>query len=80
MVKVTLVHAQWCTVCPTVSKLWKELNAEYDFEYEEIDADTPEGQELVAKYGINGVPTTLIDGKIIFVGIPKKTDALARII
>lgn len=79
MVKVTLIHAQWCKVCPAVRKFWSELNAEYDFEYEEIDVDTPEGQEFIAKYGISGVPTTLIDGKITFAGVPKKADAITRV-
>lgn len=79
MVKVTLVHASWCTVCPSVRKLWQDLKVEYDFEYEEIDVDTPEGQDFIAKHGISGVPTTLIDGEIVFVGVPKKADALSRL-
>lgn len=79
MVKVTLIHATWCKVCPSARRLWNDLKSEYDFEYEEIDVETPKGQELIEKYGIVGVPTTLIDGEIAFTGVPKKAEAIARI-
>jgi thioredoxin 1 len=79
MVKVTLVHASWCTVCPAARRLWKDLKSEYNFEYEEVDVETPEGQALVDKYGIVGVPTTIIEGEVAFTGLPKKADAIALI-
>jgi thioredoxin 1 len=79
MVKVTLVHASWCTACPAARRFWKELKSEHNFEYEEINVESPEGQALVEKYGIVGVPTTLIDGELAFTGLPKKADAIARI-
>ena len=75
MVKVTLVYAKWCTVCPTVIKLWQDLKSKYDFEYEQVDVDLPEGQALAAKYSIHGVPTTIIDDKVEFIGVPKKLKA-----
>lgn len=79
MVKVTLIHASWCTVCPSARRLWNNLKSEYDFEYEEVDVETPEGQELTDKYGIVGVPATLIDGDLVFTGLPKKAEAIALI-
>lgn len=79
MVNVTLLHASWCTVCPSARRLWTELKSQYDFEYKEVDVETPEGQALIDKFGIVGVPTTIIDGEVAFTGIPKKADAIARI-
>jgi glutaredoxin len=80
MVKVTLIHASWCTVCPSARRFWKDMKSEYDFEYEEVDVETSQGQVLKNKYGIAGVPTTIIDGKVAFTGLPKKADAIASII
>ena len=77
MVKVTLIYAKWCNVCPTAMKLWKDLKSKYDFEYEELDLETPEGMALVKEYSIHGVPTTIIDGKVEFIGLPKKLKAAA---
>ena len=79
MVKVTLVHASWCTVCPAARRLWTELKSQFDFKYEEVDVETPEGQALIDKFGIVGVPTTIIDGEVAFTGLPKKADAIARV-
>jgi thiol-disulfide isomerase/thioredoxin len=79
IVKVTLIHASWCTACPATRRLWKELKSEYDFDYEEIDVETPEGQALIDKFGIAGIPTTIINGEVAFTGLPKKADAIARI-
>ena len=42
--------------------------------------ETSQGQVLKDKYGIVGVPTTIIDGKVAFTGLPKKADAIASII
>lgn len=41
--------------------------------------ETPEGQALIDKYGIVGVPTTIIDGEVAFTGLPKKAEAISRI-
>jgi thiol-disulfide isomerase/thioredoxin len=78
-VKVTLIHATWCTACPATRRFWNDLKSKYDFEYEEIDVESPGGQALVDQHGIVGVPTTLIDGELAFTGLPKKADAIARI-
>lgn len=79
MTKVTLVHASWCHVCPAARKLWQSLNEKYDFEYSEVDFDTPEGDKLSEQFSIMSVPTTIIDGDVAFVGIPDKDKAIAKI-
>jgi thiol-disulfide isomerase/thioredoxin len=75
LVKVTLVHAKWCHFCPTARKTWQKLNDEYDFEYKEVDIDSPEGKELAEKFKIRSIPTTIIDDKIVFVGVPDEDQA-----
>lgn len=80
MTKVILVKTQHCVYCPTASRLWNELKTEYRFDYEEVDAATPKGQDLVVKFNIMAVPTTIIEknGKqsVAFVGIPPKEKAV----
>lgn len=76
MVKVILVTSNWCHFCPTTKKLWKDIKLDHDFEYEEIDFDSPEGENIVDKYSISSVPTTIINDKIAFVGIPDKDKAI----
>jgi thiol-disulfide isomerase/thioredoxin len=83
MVEVVLVKTKSCPYCPSASKLWQDLQKELKFSYKEVDAMSPEGQQLVAKYSIMAVPTTIInrDGKseVAFVGVPSKSQAIAKI-
>ncbi|MEZ5334990.1 MAG: thioredoxin family protein [Methanolobus sp.] len=75
MVKVTLVHSEWCHFCPTAKKMWRELQEQCNFEYEEVELDTPEGKELAKKFKIRSIPTTIIDDQVAFVGVPDKAQA-----
>lgn len=79
MVKVQLVYTKTCIYCPASKALFKELKKNHKFDYEEIDAMSPEGQKLVAKYSIMSVPTIIVDGKVKFTGIPAKDKAIAAV-
>ncbi|ABE51120.1 glutaredoxin family protein [Methanococcoides burtonii] len=79
MTKVILVHASWCHVCPAAKKLWQSLKEGHDFDYDEVDFDTPEGEKLAEEYSIMSVPTTIIDGKVAFVGVPNKEKAVSML-
>ena len=78
--KVTLVVAQWCPICPKAEKLWSELETNYKFDYEEVDIASEEGRKLVAEHSIMSVPTTIIDGKVSFSGVPDKDKAIDAVI
>ena len=79
MVKVQVVYTQACHFCPPVKELFRSLKKKYDFDYEEIDATTEKGQELVQKHMIMSVPTILINGTVAFVGVPPKEKAIEAI-
>jgi glutaredoxin len=79
MKTVILVKTPSCPYCPHVDKLWRELKKKYNFEYKVVDATTDEGMKLVEKFGIMSVPTTIIDDKVAFVGIPSKEKAEAAL-
>lgn len=79
MVKVTLVTTKTCIYCPTAKKIWSELKQTNNFDYEEVDATSPKGQQIVQQFGIMSVPTTIIDGRVEFIGIPDKNKAITLV-
>lgn len=79
MTSVILLYASWCHNCPAAKQLWRDLGREHDFDYQEIDAESEEGQILVQRYDVMGVPTTIIDGEVAFVGIPGRKEAISKI-
>ncbi len=79
MVKVQVVYTKACPFCPAAKDLFKDLKKEYKFDYEEIDAMTPKGQEVVSRFNIMSVPTTIIDDKVEFIGVPPREKAIEKI-
>jgi thiol-disulfide isomerase/thioredoxin len=84
MVKVILLTTLSCPYCPLAEKVWRELKKKYDFEFEVVDAMTPKGKELVKKFNIMAVPTTIIrynSGKeeIGFIGVPSLEEAAKKL-
>ena len=77
MHKVTIVTTKSCPYCPGAKKVWQDVRKEADFDYEEVDALSTKGQDLVMKHGIMTVPTTIVDNKVAFTGVPQKDKALA---
>lgn len=79
MVKVQVVYTKICPFCPAAKELFRSLKKEYKFDYEEVDAMTEKGQQIVQKHMIMSVPTTIINDKIAFVGVPRKEKAIAAL-
>ena len=75
MRKVQLVFTKTCVYCGPTKAIWHDLQKKFKFEYEEIDAETEKGQILVQKFKIMAVPTTIIDGKVRFIGLPNRSKA-----
>lgn len=80
MTKVTVVYTKTCPYCPATKQLWKSLQKQLKFDYEEVDAISPKGQELVTKFNIMAVPTSIVDnGKDVIVGVPSKERAIQAV-
>jgi thioredoxin 1 len=79
MAEVLLLTHKGCPVCPTVKSFWEELRKSCDFDYKNIEAYSPEGLKLISQYKIRSVPTTLIDNKVEFVGVPDREKALEKV-
>ena len=79
MAKVILVTTKTCVYCPTAKKIWQEIRQSRNFDYQEVDAGTPDGQKIAQKFGVMSVPTTIINGRVEFVGVPDKARAILRL-
>ncbi len=77
--KVTVIYADWCSVCHATRKLWNELRKEYTFDYEEVNLTSPRGIEYVKKYSIHSVPATVIGDRIAFFGFPEREKAIEAV-
>jgi thioredoxin-related protein len=59
--------------------LWKKLQKDYKFEFEEVDAYSEKGRKLVEKHEIRAVPATIIQDekgeRLAFVGVPSEEEA-----
>ncbi len=73
---VILLVSKWCAECIPADRVWRTLAEERkDFTYKLIDVADPEGRRLSIDLYIRSVPSTIIDGKLSYVGIPTKEDA-----
>ncbi len=74
--EVILLVSKWCEECVPADRVWKTLFDERkDFTYRLIDVSEPEGRRISISLYIRSVPSTIIDGKLSYVGIPTKEDA-----
>jgi hypothetical protein len=74
--EVLLLVSKWCEECVPADRVWKTLFDERkDFTYRLIDVSEPEGRRISISLYIRSVPSTIIDGKLSYVGIPTKEDA-----
>ena len=73
---VILLVSKWCEECIPADNAWKRLFEERkNFNYRSLDVAESEGRRLSIELYIRSVPSTIIDGKLAFVGIPTKEEA-----
>lgn len=69
-IKLQEVSVPGCVDCARFLRLWKEkLSKEFSSTIlEEINAISPEGMDMVSKYGIMASPGIIINGELFSVG------------
>ncbi len=73
---VILLVSKWCSECVPADNAWKRLYDERkDFNYRLLDVADPEGRRISIELYIRSVPSTIIDGKLSYVGILTKEEA-----
>ena len=77
--EVILLKAPWCPICPGADTLYKDVltKKEADFTYRPLEVNAGEGLELAKKFEVYAIPTTLINGQVIFKGrVPTREEFL----
>ncbi|MBI2045879.1 MAG: thioredoxin family protein [Parcubacteria group bacterium] len=68
-IKMTLVTREGCIHCAQTKELLKKIGSEYpELDVREVDMTTPEGQELIGKYGIMSSPGIIINDELFAMG------------
>ncbi len=70
MTSVVLLTGRWCSICPSAKAFWRELKSSFDFDYAEVDAESERGSQLIERFSISSVPISIIDGRVLFRGVP----------
>lgn len=77
--EVILIASQDCSSCEEADQLWRELGANKEFVYRRVDIASGKGSSLAAEHNIASTPTTLIDGQVVFRGVPNRLRAVRSI-
>ncbi len=76
--KVTLITSSACSaMCEDAKAVWRAVREEHRFKFEEVDITSLRGRELAAAHNIFTTPTTLINDRVAFRGVPKPEHAAA---
>ena len=82
MVEVKKFYGQWCSPCKLLAPVIEEIKKEMP-NVKFVDVDVDESADVVAKYGVRGVPTLVIekDGVEVkrFVGLKQKSELVSEI-
>jgi hypothetical protein len=76
---VVLVSSRICSSCDETAGLWESLRPNYQFGFQKVDITSEKGRSLAAKYNILSTPTTLVNGRVAFRGVPNRRQAVAAV-
>jgi len=74
--RVQLLVSDWCPTCPQAERIWREVAEQRDIRFEVLDVAQAEGRELVGELRIRTIPSVVIDGVLVAVGVVGREKAL----
>lgn len=77
--KVQLLVSEWCAPCRDAERVWREVARAKQIAFEVLDVGQPEGRAIVAKLGVRTVPSTVLDGRLVHLGLPTMAEAAALV-
>jgi predicted DsbA family dithiol-disulfide isomerase len=77
-VRIEMFYTLMCPNCRTLSNMLKEVLPQFGDRYKfgRTLANGPRGMVRSMKLGIHAVPALLIDGRIVFRGVPSKKELI----
>ena len=79
-INLTLVTKEGCVHCAQTKEILKKVGPEYsELEVKEVDMTTPEGQELIGKYGIMSSPGIIINDELFAMGGTTEKELLEKL-
>ena len=80
MINIQFVTVPGCHECAKAKKIFEELKPKYpEMQIEEINVTTPQGTELVQKYGIFSSPGIIINGELFSTGALDKDKFIEKL-
>ena len=81
MLRIEIFTSVYCVHSPNTINIMKRLAPGFKgkIEWGEFSIETSEGKEKAKTSGIGAVPAIMMDGKIVFVGTPKKEELAQEI-
>ncbi len=77
MVKIIeILKTSSCSSCIQATKLIKKIKEKEHFDFEIVEIDIIENPEYLEKYQIMVSPGIVIDGKLVFTGVPGEKEIL----
>lgn len=68
MITFDLLHSDNCEHCKNMINMLDELKDIYDFDYNKIEIDSPDGTSKLLEHGIKSVPVLLLNNTIVLTG------------
>jgi len=80
-ITIELFYSPMCLYCPEAKKILMEIAEELDekIQVKEINVLSSAGLEKAERYGVKGVPTIIVNGRVKVEGVPAR-ERLRKII
>ena len=76
---IVIVTSRTCKTCDATTQFWEALQSTHRFRYQRVDITSDKGRALAAKHNILSTPTTLINSRVAFRGLPDRRRAIAAV-
>ena len=77
--EVIVLTSPACPYCPPAKKMAEEAVKDMEnVELRHVSVTEKEGQELAKELGIMGVPDIIINGELVFEGVPPDVDRIKK--